>query len=246
MNIFGTQLRKRVFNLYGDVSGFALTEFAFAAPILLVITMSGAELANFSLVKMRVDQLAVTVADNMSRIGEGSVLAAKRINEAQINDILEGAMLQANNVDLMRGAADTQEEPGSLHIYGTGNDPANPSAGNGRIIVSNLEPVAIPNTAKQYKITWQRCRGLNTAASSYGASGATNLTGIGPAGQQATAPDNSATIFVEIKYQYKPIFFNDFSRVPTTFMTSTAAMVVRDRRDLSQIYPVTGETVRTC
>jgi hypothetical protein len=33
---------------------------------------------------------------------------------------------------------------------------------NGRVVISDLEPTANPNTANTYKIGWQRCKGAKT------------------------------------------------------------------------------------
>ncbi len=205
--------------LRDDNSGLALLEFAFALPILLVMSLTGAELTNYITTKMRMSQVALHLADNAARIGTGSQLVAKTITEADINDLFVGANLQAGELNLQA---------------------------NGRIIVTSLEPTASPNTAGTYKIGWRRCYGAKTSyARKYPVgSGTTNLTGLGPTGRQVTAPDNGATMFIEVYYEYKPIVKT--SLAPDTSMTEIASMIVRDRRDLSQVYPVTGVTASTC
>lgn len=186
-------------DLLRDRSGLALIEFAYTFPILLLLAMGGAELANFITVKMRVSQIALHVADHGSRMGTGSVLAGKTVTEGEINDVFTGAGLQSGDLGVLT---------------------------RGRIILSSMEPMASPNTADRYKISWQRCKGTVTHASSYGAQGDRDMLGMGPAARLAKAPDYGATMFVELRYNYVPLI----RIIPLEFgpFTETAAMPVRD------------------
>ncbi len=196
----------------------AMLEFGLTLPIFLVLVLTGAELTNYITTKMRLSQLALQLADNAARAGSGSQLSAKTLSEKQINDLLTGAGLQSGELDLYN---------------------------RGRVILTDLEPVASPNTTAKYKIVWQRCKGAKTShGSTYGTQGQTNLTGIGPAGRQAMAPDNGAAMFVEVYYEYQPLV--QLSRAPTSNFTEIASMVVRDRRDLSQVYNAESATISTC
>lgn len=207
--------------LHHDAGGVALLEFALMLPILLTLSLAGAEITNFIITKMRISQIALHLADNAARIGAGSQLQAKTISEADINDLIAGAQYQSGELDLLA---------------------------NGRVIVSSLEPSANPNTANTYKITWQRCRGAKTThAPSYGIAGQASgkdMTGMGPTGRQTLAPDGGAAMFVEVYYEYKPLIKTSLS--PDTSMTEVASMLVRDRRDLSQIYNKENATVAAC
>ncbi|MDQ2893698.1 MAG: pilus assembly protein [Pseudomonadota bacterium] len=199
----------RISRLAQNTSGLALLEFAFTLPILLTMSLTGAELTNYVTTRMRVSQMALQLADNAARMGKGTQITAKSISELDINDLLTGANLQSGELDLN---------------------------GRGRVILSDLEPVANPNPTNKYKIVWQRCYGGKTAhASKYGKTGDTGLDGIGPTGQLAVAQPDNATMFVEVYYEYKPLIGLG-SLAPSTTMTETASMAVRDRRDLSQIY----------
>jgi len=162
--------------LRGDTSGLALLEFAFSLPIFLVMSLTGAELTNFITTRMRVSQVALQIADNAARIGSGTQLEAKKITEADINDLLTGAGLQAGELDLYK---------------------------SGRVILSSLEPD--PDNTGKYTIRWQRCRGDQTGhASKYGKAGDNKLTGMGPP-PQITAPNDGVTMFVEVYYKYTPL-----------------------------------------
>jgi len=187
-----------------NVSGVAAVEFALTAPIVLTMFLSGAELTNYAVTKMRVSQLVLHVADNGSRIGTDTALAVKQISEAQINDLLIGANLQAGSLDL-------------LH--------------QGRVILSSLEAMPAPDEAK-FKVHWQRCFGQKVYSSAYGDQGATNLTSFGPLTKQITSvPVGSAIMYVEISYTYKPLISSRL--VPSTEFRDTAAMMVRDQRDFT-------------
>ncbi|MEW6626026.1 TadE/TadG family type IV pilus assembly protein [Sphingobium naphthae] len=185
-----------------DRRAVAAVEFGLALPVMTAIAFTGAELTNYVTTTMRVSQLALHVADNAARIGTGTVLANKQITEAQINDLLTGAGLQGGQLDLY---------------------------GNGRVILSSIEPVANPNPTNRYQIRWQRCRGVKSWPSSYGRAGDNNLSGVTVGGQTATAPDDGALMFVEVAYDYQPLIARLF--IPRDEITAVAAMTVRDQRD---------------
>lgn len=208
-----------------DRSGLALLEFAFGLPILLTLSLTGAELTNYITTKMRISQIALHLADNAARIGSGSQLQAKQITEADINDLFTGAGLQAGELALYR---------------------------HGRVILSSLEPMANPNTSGKFRIRWQRCRGdRRSYKPRYGEAGkssGTNMNGMGPTGRQALVTENGVTMFVEVYYEYQPLV--SASLAPTSLMKDIASMMVRDRRDTSGgnngIYQVPGVTPSTC
>ncbi|WP_284052781.1 pilus assembly protein [Stakelama marina] len=184
----------------------------------LTLSLTGAEITNYTITRMRVSQLALHIADNASRIGTGSQLQAKTISESDINDLLTGAGLQA----------------GSLDLYT-----------RGRVIVSDLEPMSNPNTSGKFRIKWQRCRGaITTHKSSFGEQGDTDLDGIGNTNHKATAIDTGATMFVEVFYEYQPLIETSLS--PSRTMIETASMMVRDKRDLTKIYNTENAPVSSC
>lgn len=219
---------RRLRGLLRDTRGLALLEFAFVLPIFLILSLTGAEITNYIITRMRVSQLALQLADNAARIGTGSQLQAKTISETDVNDLLTGAGLQAGELDLFD---------------------------RGRVVISSLEPMASPNTGEKYKIAWQRCRGSKTYVSPYTAT-KTNITGgLGPTGRQITAPDYGVTMFVEVAYDYQPLIKT--SLAPSSEIKEFASMMVRDRRDTSDdssttnlhpngLYKVSGVTASTC
>ena len=165
-------------------SGMAAVEFALTLPFVVGTTMAGVELTNFTVSKMRVSQLALHVADNASRIGTGSLLSAKRISEAQINDLLTGAGLQGGNLNLYT---------------------------NGRVILSSLEPD--PATAGKYRIRWQRCRGAKSYVSAT-PQGTNTLSSLSVNGEPITAPTGGAVMVVQIAYDYAPLIGRGWINLP--------------------------------
>lgn len=202
--------------LRANNSGVAAVEFALSAPVILTLFLSGAELTNFAVAKLRVSQIALHVADNSSRIGTASLLTNPQISESQINDLLVGANLQAGGLDLQH---------------------------RGRVVLSSLEQMASPNQTKMY-VHWQRCYG-NMAYSGQYPQGQQNLTAYGAPNKQVTSiPSGSAVMYVEVAYNYKPLISAHL--VPTLVLKDVAAMVLRDSRDLTQVYNTEGATVSSC
>ena len=185
-----------------DTSGLAMLEFAFGLPILLTMSLTGAELTNYIITKMRISQIALQLADNSARIGSGSQLESKKISESDINDLLTGANFQSGELNLFT---------------------------NGRVIISSVEPHA--TTANRYRIRWQRCKGNKTnLTSSYGTPAtATSVTGIGPTGRQVIAPPSGVAMFVEVRYTYQPLIQTALS--PSSEINEVASMMVRDARN---------------
>jgi hypothetical protein len=225
-------LRALATRLRRDTSGLALLEFAFSLPIFLTMSLTGAELTNYIITRMRVSQIALQVADNAARIGSGTQLEAKKITEADINDLLTGAGLQSGELNLLT---------------------------RGRVIVSSLEPD--PTNAGKYQIRWQRCGGLGAPASKYGPAGKKNMTGMGPA-PEITAPADGVTMFVEVFYTYRPLIKTSLSpSTSMDEIASMMVRDRRDTSDDSKnadgtvnaasthpngVYKVAGVTASTC
>ena len=195
--------------LLGSVSGAAMTEFALSAPLLMAAGLWGVETANQAIVQMRINQIAVLIADNAARVGENSLLGDAQIFESDINDVLYGAHIQGGE---------------AFSFYD-----------HGRVILSSLE--VVPETEDQQYIHWQRCMGSKNRISTYGLEGDGldgELAGMGPAGQEVWAFEDEAVIFVEISYDYQSLVGETFGF--SDEVHATASFTVRDDRDLSQIY----------
>lgn len=205
-----TRLRNVARRLRRATSGVAMTEFALAAPLLMAAGLYGAETTWLTIIHMRVNQAALAIADDASRIGETSTLENRKIYESDVNDLLFGAGLQTDALDFYA---------------------------NGRVIVSSLEVVPDSDPEQQY-IHWQRCKGRMNWPSSYGVEGdglsGGSFDGMGPVSNKITAIPEDAVMFVEVAYNYQPLFGDMF--VSNRLITAYAAFNVRDSRDLTQIY----------
>lgn len=218
-----SRLRGTLSRLHRDYRGLAMLEFALVLPFFLLLCLTGAELTNYIIVRMRISQLALHLADNAARIGSGTRRETKKIYESDIHDLIGGGQLQSGELDLL---------------------------GRGRIIISSLEPMAAPNVNKKFRIRWQRCAGAKTAwGSEWGTATTTDVRdGMGPAGRQTIAPLDGVAMFVQVRYQYKPLI--SMARAPFPEINEIASMLVRDRRDTSGpndgIYTVSGVTPARC
>lgn len=192
-----------------DSSGAALVEFALALPLLLTAGLWGAEVAHKAIMQMRINQIAVLVADNASRVGENSLLGETKLYEADIDDVLLGAEIQGGS---------------AFDLYD-----------RGRVVLSSLE--VVPETEDRQYIHWQRCMGRRYYVPRFGVAGQglnSSFPGMGPPGQEIQAVSGEAVMFVEVAYEYEPLFSEMF--VKSTTLSATAAFNVRHNRDLSRIY----------
>ena len=238
--LFRRFTRKRSLrSLGGDRSGLALLEFAFSLPLVLGLGAYGIEISNLALLNLRVSQIALSLADNASRVGTFSTLSIQQMREVDVNDVLQAARYQGASINLTT---------------------------NGRIILSSLENVQQSyDTAPTQRIHWQRCLGLKGSVaaesaynSSYGTTTTTDGTdatsatdgtpapnGMGPTGGLVTAPPSSGVMFVEINYLTKPLF-GTWLTAPAR-LNYIASFIVRDRRDFVQLYnPAPAATRLTC
>lgn len=72
--------------------GVVLVEFAFMAPLLLLLILGGLEMANYALANMRVNQMAISVADNAGRVRTS-------VDEPDIQEVFSAADLLGNRLD---------------------------------------------------------------------------------------------------------------------------------------------------
>lgn len=161
--------------------GVVIIEYAFYTPVLLLLGLTGAEITNYVITRMRISQLALHLADNSARIGTGTLLQQKTINEVDINDLLTGAELQAGELDLF---------------------------GRGRVIISSVENA--PSQPTKYRIRWQRCKGAKAFNPSWDPPGNRDGFGPSNR-PLVTAPPDGATMLVAVAYDYQPLIRTSLS-----------------------------------
>ena len=199
------RFHQMVQRLASETGGIALTEFALSLPLLIILTASGLELSNYVSATKRVGDLAAMVADNASRMGMRSAgLSVHQVSEAEINDVFTGAELQAD-----------------LQAFNE----------HGRIILSSLQR----NADDGQWIAWQRCFGNNGIGPRFGMEGdgasGTSFPGMGPQDRRVQAPRGTAVMFVEVSYNYQPIF--PVLSFPAATLQEIAVFNVRESRDLT-------------
>jgi hypothetical protein len=78
--------------LKSDRKGLALIEFAFIAPILLLLVMTGLEIAHYAIAKLRIAQLARLAADVSGRY-------QPEISLTNIDDVISGVKKSGDGID---------------------------------------------------------------------------------------------------------------------------------------------------
>lgn len=200
-------IRQSLGNLKQDVSGLAMVEFAFAAPLVLGMGMLGTDTAYLVIAHLQVSQIAMQVADNASRVGEEDTLSARRVYERDIVDTLLGAEKLGENISIYQ---------------------------QGRVIISSLQRNAQGGQWIAWQ-RCRGAKNYNSSFGVQGA-GATGTTfpGMGVPGRYITASPGTAVMFVEVAYDFRSITpMNLFDNQQIVY---TAAFNVRDNRDLSQLH----------
>lgn len=196
-----------------------MLETAITMPTLIFAGLAGLEVANLMITHTRVSGIALTVADNASRMAPSAgLLALPRVRESDINDVFTGAQLQSANLNIQA---------------------------NGRVIMSSLES----NVEGGQWIHWQRCYGNKPYSSSFGGQGTgvtgNSFQGMGATGRQIRATPGAPVMFVEVYYDYIPFMFDSWIGQRT--INYTAAFVARDSRDTSTLSnPSPAAPVRNC
>jgi Flp pilus assembly protein TadG len=201
--------------LLGSSSGVSTVELALTLPFILSIALYGIEVAYMNAVDMKLSEIALSLADNASRIGQtDNSVVTPTVSEGDINEVMSGAQAQADGLEF---------------------------ATRGKIILTSLERDSA--TGRQY-IRWQRCYGTLARQSAYGNATTRNgltgtpLAGMGSGSTKITASANSAVMFVEIYYQYEGLLGTMFVGNPV--MRKEGAFLIRDNRNLTPGVTGTG------
>lgn len=172
-------MRNLFHRLRRDDKGVAFIEFAMMAPVLLFLILGGLEVVNYALAQLRVNQIAMTVADNAGRVTTG-------IDEANIYEVFAGASVIGQSMDFKKhgrivlSSLQDNEQKGGKHgqminwqrCYGDLSvQPAYGVEGDGRTD-NSLE------------------------------------NGMGATGNNITSVPGTAVMFVEVSYDYQPLISN--------------------------------------
>jgi hypothetical protein len=208
----------RLRTLHRDNRGLAMIETAFTMPTLIFAGLAGLEVANLMITHTRVSGIALSAADNASRIASGSNLALPQVREIDVNDVFNGAQLQGGNLNVQT---------------------------HGRIVLTSLETNADGGQWIHWQRCFgAKNWGSNYGIQGTGATG-TGFAGMGPAGREVKATLGSPVMFVEVFYEYQPFMFDSW--IGSKRIDYEAAFTVRDPRDTSNIFnPSPAATVNGC
>lgn len=199
--VFDNRATRFLGKLHQDKSGLALIEFAFVAPFLLTVGLTGMETANLAVGHLQVSQVAMLVADNASRVRNS-------IDEADIREIFTGADLTGSSIDF---------SPNARIILSNLEHNGRSGSNEGQWI--RWQRCYGGNT--NYVSTF--------GDEGDGETNSSLAAGIGPAGKKISATAATAVNFVEVVYDYKPLvsdrFFGDI------VIRYQSAFVARERND---------------
>ena len=198
--------------VFTDRSGVALVEFAYTLPVFLAFGCCALEVANLSIARMRVSQMAMALADNAARVGVDNGLSAKRVFESDIYDLFEGVRAQSQSLDVEQ---------------------------RGRVILSSQQRNASNGQWIAWqRCMGSKTFAPSYGAAGTGRT-VTTYAGMGPTGRELEAPVGGAVMYVEIAYDYRALM-EPIAQGMTYFGMNTnnqtliyrAAFIVRDPRVL--------------
>jgi len=187
-------------HLRDDVSGLALTEFAFMLPVVLILLLYGLEVSNYGLAVLRVHQIAATAADNAARVRDS-------IGEDDVNEVLIGGKAVGERMDFANRGRIILSDVLANGLSGT-------NSGQKILWQRCSGALNVPESQPMYGVEGK---------------GATDnsLQSMGKAGRQIAPSATSAMIFAEVTYRYKPIVSSTLFGTPV--LRSEASFIVRER-----------------
>jgi hypothetical protein len=183
-----------------DNAGLALTEFAFALPVVLTLLLYGLEVANLGLATLRVHQIAATAADNAARVRDS-------ISEDDVNEVLLGGKTVGERIDFANRGRIILSDVLPNGLSGT-------NAGQQILWQRCTGALNVPGSQPLY------------GAEGKGATD-NSLQAMGKAGRQIAPSASSALVFAEVTYRYKPVI--SATLLGTPILRSEASFIVRER-----------------
>lgn len=216
--------------LVRDRSGVALIEFALGLPIVFGLGCLGIENANLAIMNERVNQVALTLADNASRVGDMQSDNSSQLREIDVNDVLTAARLQGEKWGLTQYGRITlsslEEHDGKQFIHWQRCLGLKKGAN-----YDSRYGVATPDSASQpLPLTPGK-----------------QVNGMGEPGAVVTAPPDSGVMFVEVSFDYQPVISNAWVPTGTLRLRYNGSFIVRDKRVFTQLFnPSPVATRYTC
>lgn len=171
-----TQLARRIGN---DDEGVTLIEFAFLAPLMVLLIIGGSELAYLAQAHLRVSEIANTVADNASRVITAT-------DETDVYEVFAGAEVM--------GEALNFEDNGRIVLSSLQeNGETGPKAGQ---VIRWQRCWGDLDVDPKY------------GDQGDGAADDSMKDGMGPEANKIISTNGNPVIFAEVSYKYKPLFLN--------------------------------------
>jgi len=188
-----------------DNRGVAYLEFALIAPILLLLILGGLEVVHYALAQLRVNQIALAVADNAGRVTTG-------IDEANIYEVFAGANVIGQSMSF--------QQHGRV-VLSSLQDNLQTGTNHGQMI--------------NWQRCWGDLAvapAYGTEGS--GKTDASLADGMGPADNKITSVPGTAVMFVEVSYDYQPLISAKILPLSATIRRETAFNVRgRQNNDIS-------------
>ncbi|MFD2782280.1 hypothetical protein ACFS32_15650 [Novosphingobium pokkalii] len=91
--------RRLLRRLARETSAVTVIELGVSLPFLMVIALGSMEMVNLGILHVRLNQLAISVADNASRAKQSVVGGAPMFREYDVNQVFTGAALSVDDLD---------------------------------------------------------------------------------------------------------------------------------------------------
>lgn len=199
MGALANRMRQKLRGLALADHGLAMVEFAFSLPIFVALLFGGLEVINLVMAHMRVNQIAITVADNAGR-------AREVIDEADIYEVFAGADQVGSGIDFAKQG----------RIVLSSLQPNGLSGSNAGQMINWQRCHGAMNVVPAY------------GRQDTGRTNNRLAAGMGPAGKQIKAAEGTAVMFVEVTYRYVPTLLPSIMKDGMTLRYETA-FNVRER-----------------
>ncbi len=211
------KIRERARALRSDTSGVAMVEFALSLPVFLGLSMTGIEVANYTLANLRVSQIALVVADNAGRVRTS-------IDEADVDEVMIGARLLGEGINF---GANGRVILSSLEENGL-------TGSNAGQMIRWQRCFGNKAVTSTYGV-----QGAGSTNSSLSA-------GMGPTGRKITSMSGTAVMFVEVVYTYQPVVSSTILGTQNLSYTAAYTVRERDTQVISNLNSMTSSQTRNC
>jgi hypothetical protein len=230
-----------------DQSGLALVEFAISLPVLLVLGLTGIEVANFAIANLRISEIAETTADNAARVRDS-------IDETDVNELMTGAKTVGTQIkfadngrvivsDLEPRSDGTGQWIRWQRCYGAKNYNSTygvPKTAGNTTITNGTESALMADGKTANPNPSDQTKSVPTDGTK------TTLAGMGAPANQVAAANGTALMFVEVFYEYQPIVANRLIGNQTLHYTAAYNVRQRTNQVMQNVSKLTNSQIMAC